>query len=770
MVRSGLLCFDEEKRCVFANLAASEILGLSPEELIGKSREEVLELQGRREAGQPADAGRKDSAEISFDLSFDNKPNGAAAPAITLLAGLDPESGRLVRDSRESMLLFRQVEKVRMEWEIIMDRIGDAVFLLDRDDAVSRCNYSAKKVLDKDFSQIIGRNIWILLHQSGIDAFHADKIEAHQKNTGRWFVLNFYELGETGGDLRETGGERLGRVLTLYDSTALKKAHELEEKNALISRSREELKTALDGISALIKQVVESKGFEVRFENPHLSRCYEMLSCKKEDCPCYGRGASRCWQKEGTYCGGEVQGAFAKKIKNCVECPVFRGATKDPVYEIGEHFNNMMNLLEINNNKLKNAHYELAEKTALIIENKEKLETALDGISALMQKVVDGKGFEVRFENPFLPKCYEVLSCMKNGCPCYGRGAARCWQMEGTFCGGEVQGAFAQKIKNCVECPVFMEATKDPIYQIGEYFNNMMQMLGLSNGELATAYSELKSAQSQMLQQEKMASIGQLAAGVAHEINNPIAFVMSNLNSFSKYVSRLKDYIEAQAEAMGAMAKGQDPAAALGRVNEAGRLLKIDSVTKDVDTLIAESLDGADRVRQIVRNLKDFSHVDESEFKYADINAGLASTINIVWNELKYKAELEKEFGGLPLVKCNPGQLNQVFLNLLVNAAQAIEKSGRIKVKSWRDPQYVYIRVSDTGCGIPSENIPRIFDPFFTTKEVGKGTGLGLSIAYDIVKKHRGEINVESAAGTGTAFTVKIPIGPEDTQPEVPNA
>ncbi|MDA8085553.1 MAG: PAS domain-containing protein, partial [Nitrospiraceae bacterium] len=117
MVRSGLLCFDEEKRCVFANLAASEILGLSPEELIGKSREEVLELQGRREAGQPADAGRKDSAEISFDLSFDNKPNGAAAPAITLLAGLDPESGRLVRDSRESMLLFRQVEKVRMEWE-----------------------------------------------------------------------------------------------------------------------------------------------------------------------------------------------------------------------------------------------------------------------------------------------------------------------------------------------------------------------------------------------------------------------------------------------------------------------------------------------------------------------------------------------------------------------------------------------------------------------------------------------------------------------------
>ncbi len=628
MVRSGLLCFDDEKRCVFANRAASEILGLSPEQLIGRNSDELLKLQALRQDNRPADAGRKDIAEISFALSFDNAPNGsAAAGAITMLSGLDPEASGLVRDCRESMLLFRRAEKIRMEWEIIMDRIGDAVFLLDRNDVVNRCNHSAKKVLDKDFSRIIGRNIWTLLRQSGIDAFHADKIEVRQEDTGKWFVLDSYELGENGKGSLKT-------VLTLYDSTALKRTHELEEKNALISESREKLKTALDGISALIQKVVEGKGFNVRFQNPYLPKCYEVLSCEKQDCPCYGGGQSRCWQKAGTYCGGKVQGAFAEKIKNCSECTVFKKATKDPIYEIGEHFNNMMHLLELNNRKL------------------------------------------------------------------------------------------------------------------------------------TTAYAELKSAQSKILQQEKMAAIGQLAAGVAHEINNPIAFVMSNLNSLGKYAARLKDHLRAQSEALEAISRGQDASAALGRVDEAARLTKIDSVTRDIETLITESLEGTDRVRQIVQNLKNFSHVDESEFKYADINAGLSSTINIVWNELKYKADLEKELGDIPLIKCNPGQLNQVFLNLLVNAAQAMEKHGRLKVRSWRAAEHVCVSVSDTGCGIPPENIPRIFDPFFTTKEVGKGTGLGLSIAYDIVKKHRGEITAESVAGAGTTFTVKIPIGLEDLSQE----
>ncbi|MDA8388087.1 MAG: ATP-binding protein [Nitrospiraceae bacterium] len=780
MIRSGLVCFDEERRCIFANHDASEILGLPPEKLIGGSSGEILELLAlRQESGPDEPDGkngpeRKESAALSFALSFDNAPesidettikNGAAAGAITLLAGLDPGAAGLIRNSRQTLLLFRQKERIRQQWEIIMDSIGDAVFLLDQDNAVGRCNQSAKKILGKEFSEIIGRNIWVLLHKSGIEAYHSDKVELHQKNTGKWFVLNSYPCGDA-------VDETPGTVLTLYDSTALKKARELEEKNILITDSREKLQTALDGISALMNEVVGGKGFEVRFENPSLPRCHEVRSCKKADCPCYGADASRCWQTPKTCVygaetpGPTALGSFAEKIKDCSKCAVFKEATKDPIYQIGEHFNNMMYLLELNSRelarahaRLESAHYELAEKTALIIENSEKLETALDGISALIHRVVEGKGFEVRFENPALPRCYELLSCDNLDCPCYGSCRSRCGQESGTFCGGKPQGTFAEKLKDCSQCAVFRKATEDPVYQIGEYFNNMMHLLDLGNRKLASAYAELKSTQSKILQQDKMASIGQLAAGVAHEINNPMAFVTSNLNSLRKYTGRLSGYIEAQSEALERISGGQDAASALGRLDEVRRRMKIDGVARDIETLIAESLDGTERVRQIVRNLKNFAHVDESGFKYADINAGLASTINIVWNELKYKTELETDYGEIPLVNCNPGQLNQVFLNLLVNAAQAIEKHGRLTIRTWSGPGHVYVSVSDTGCGIPPENITRIFEPFFTTKEVGKGTGLGLSIAYDIVKKHGGEITVESAPGAGTTFTLKIPIG-----------
>ncbi|MBI5639684.1 MAG: GHKL domain-containing protein, partial [Nitrospirae bacterium] len=188
------------------------------------------------------------------------------------------------------------------------------------------------------------------------------------------------------------------------------------------------------------------------------------------------------------------------------------------------------------------------------------------------------------------------------------------------------------------------------------------------------------------------------------------------------------------------------------------KALKIDFITEDLGNLIRESLDGAERIKKIVQDLKSFSRVDEAEQKMADINAGLESTINIVWNELKYKATVKKEYGDIPLTKCNPGQLNQVFMNLLVNAAHAIESQGDIGIRTWSEEDSIFVSISDTGCGIPAEKINRIFEPFYTTKEVGKGTGLGLSIAYDIVKKHSGEIKVQSEVGKGTTFTINIPV------------
>ena len=277
--------------------------------------------------------------------------------------------------------------------------------------------------------------------------------------------------------------------------------------------------------------------------------------------------------------------------------------------------------------------------------------------------------------------------------------------------------------------------------------------------EVEDAYSELKQAQSQLLQNEKMASIGQLAAGVAHEINNPVGFISSNLGSLNKYIVRLNDFVEFQAKLIQENAQ----TAAIDQQKEQRQKLKLDFIQKDIIELIDESLDGCGRVKKIVQDLKGFSRVDEAEKQQADINECLETTLNIVWNELKYKAQVEKDYGELETIVCYPQQLNQVFMNLLVNAAQAIEEKGVIKIKTWQDSDFLYTSISDTGMGITPENQEHIFEPFFTTKAVGKGTGLGLSIVYDIVtKNHNGDISVASAEGKGTTFTVKLPIKVSD--------
>ncbi len=290
--------------------------------------------------------------------------------------------------------------------------------------------------------------------------------------------------------------------------------------------------------------------------------------------------------------------------------------------------------------------------------------------------------------------------------------------------------------------------------------SKLNKLLQESHQKLEKAYNDLKSAQSQILQQEKMASIGQLAAGVAHEINNPTGYILSNLNSLEKYSIRYSEYVSFLNETVAELKDCGEEASSviLDKIEQKRKALKIDYVLEDTKQLIHETIDGAEKIRRIVQDLKSFSHVDDAECRPYNINEGLESTINIAWNELKYKATVKREYGDIPLVRCNLGQLNQVFINLLVNAAQAIEKQGEITVKTWHAGDYVYVSVADTGSGIPEEKIGRIFEPFFTTKEVGKGTGLGLSIAYDIVKKHTGEIEVASEVDKGTTFTIKIPV------------
>jgi PAS domain S-box-containing protein len=272
--------------------------------------------------------------------------------------------------------------------------------------------------------------------------------------------------------------------------------------------------------------------------------------------------------------------------------------------------------------------------------------------------------------------------------------------------------------------------------------------------KLENAYEELKASQLKILQQEKMASIGQLAAGVAHELNNPMSFIASNLGTMDKYLRRLTDFIRAQSEVL----KSIKDSAKLQEIDEKRAELKLDHVLEDAKKLIKESLDGSERVKRIVKELNSFSRMDEEEYKKADINECIESAITIVWNELKYKTTLKKEYGDLPLTKCYPRQINQIFVNLLINAVGSIADKGVITIKTWQENDFIWMQVSDTGVGIPRKNLIKIFEPFFTTKEAGKGTGLGLSISYEIVQRHHGEITVKSEVGTGTTFTIKIPV------------
>jgi len=279
--------------------------------------------------------------------------------------------------------------------------------------------------------------------------------------------------------------------------------------------------------------------------------------------------------------------------------------------------------------------------------------------------------------------------------------------------------------------------------------------LGREKEEQRHLIARLEEAQGQLMQSEKLASIGQLAAGVAHEINNPIGFVNSNLGTLDNYVNDLLRLVETYDESASANATP----ALLASVAALKREVDFDFLKDDVRCLLTESKEGLDRVKKIVQDLKDFSRVDSTqEWQWTDLHKCLESTLNVVANEIKYKAQVVKHYGALPEVECMPSQLNQVFMNLLVNAAHAIVEQGIITVATGVEDDWAWVAVSDTGSGIAPENLKRIFDPFFTTKPVGKGTGLGLSVSYSIVAKHGGRLEVESELGKGTTFSVHVPI------------
>jgi signal transduction histidine kinase len=277
------------------------------------------------------------------------------------------------------------------------------------------------------------------------------------------------------------------------------------------------------------------------------------------------------------------------------------------------------------------------------------------------------------------------------------------------------------------------------------------EQLHQANEELESAYRNLQQTQMQLIQREKMASVGQLVAGVAHELNNPIGFVFSNVTTLEDFVKRLRAMVETYREL-------ELPPGDRERVRARWEELKVDYALRYLDSMIRGIREGAERTRKIVRDLRVFARGEEDVWQPVDLHEELESSLTLLSHLLKDRITLHRKLGDLPQVECIRSQLDQVFLNVLANAAQAIPGTGEITIETRAEDGRAVVAVSDTGPGIPPEVLGRIFDPFFTTKPVGEGTGLGLSISYEIVKRHGGEITASSPPGQGATFTLRIPV------------
>ncbi|OGO84854.1 MAG: hypothetical protein A2Y24_04970 [Clostridiales bacterium GWE2_32_10] len=317
---------------------------------------------------------------------------------------------------------------------------------------------------------------------------------------------------------------------------------------------------------------------------------------------------------------------------------------------------------------------------------------------------------------------------------------------------------------------------KDEIGQLGTLFNSFIdaiedisvqkkleRKLNERNEELQSTLMQLTQTQGQLVQHEKLAGIGQLAAGVAHEINNPLGFISSNLETLNKYITVYSDIMNIYLELDSTLPS--DAKKIIEKARSKRKEEEFDYIMEDIKDIFKDTNEGISRINKIVTSMKIFSRVDQSdEHSEYSINEAISTTIVVANNEIKYHAEVKCDFGNIPKLYVNGGQINQVLLNILINAVHAIKDKhitgrGVINIKTYSTDGYIYCEIEDNGKGIPAEIANKIFDPFFTTKPIGQGTGLGLGIAYDIiVNKHKGLINVESEVDMGTKFIIKLPV------------
>lgn len=295
---------------------------------------------------------------------------------------------------------------------------------------------------------------------------------------------------------------------------------------------------------------------------------------------------------------------------------------------------------------------------------------------------------------------------------------------------------------------------------LADSYRTIIQGLKVANEQLSSANQRLVEQQTQLVHSEKMASLGMIAAGVAHEINNPLAFVVSNTNVLGSYVDAMRNLLGGYDHLLQVVAAGKpdETKSEIERISELKKREDISFVLEDTQKLLGDSKFGLDRIKGIVSGLKRFSRVDDGGLKRVQINEEIQNALMLLQNELKYKCTVNPNLKATREVECFPSEINQVLVNLIVNAAQAMKSSGGVLEVSTEDAKdAVLIRVKDNGVGISAENLPKLFSPFFTTKPAGEGTGLGLAISYGIVHKHGGKLLVESSVGVGTQFTIEIP-------------
>ena len=296
--------------------------------------------------------------------------------------------------------------------------------------------------------------------------------------------------------------------------------------------------------------------------------------------------------------------------------------------------------------------------------------------------------------------------------------------------------------------PHFRNITKRKLLERKIFEEN--QKLENANAQLVSLLEELKKTQLQLFQSEKMASLGQLAAGIAHEINNPVGYISCNLELMQNYLVALKT-LQTEIEKLKTYPS-------FAKLQKTAADVNLNKVVERMEKGLRESLEGTVRIKNIIDSLRTFAYKGDDPFELANINTEIEHTLNILCNEIKYKSELIKVYGSIPLIRCNRYQLGQALMNIIMNALQAIKEKGLIKITTYQKENDIYIEISDNGIGIPEQNLSKIFEPFFTTKEVGKGTGLGLSFAYNIIKNHNGTIEVNSKINEGTTFTIKLPV------------